>query len=42
VQAKAGADLKRDITAGSGKMKAEAVTDAQATGLVASIRTPKQ
>jgi mono/diheme cytochrome c family protein len=42
VQAKADADLKKDITAGNGKMKAQAVTDAQATDLVAYIRTLKQ
>jgi mono/diheme cytochrome c family protein len=42
VQAKSDADLKKDITAGNGKMKAQAVTDAQAADLVAYIRTLKQ
>jgi mono/diheme cytochrome c family protein len=42
VQAKSDADLKKDITAGVGKMKAQNVTDAQATDLVAYIRTLKQ
>jgi mono/diheme cytochrome c family protein len=41
VQAKSDADLKKDITAGVGKMKAQAVTDAQAADLVAYIRTLK-
>jgi len=42
VQAKSDADLKKDITAGVGKMKAQSVTDAQATDLVAYIRTIKK
>ncbi|HUE04249.1 MAG TPA: cytochrome c [Bryobacteraceae bacterium] len=42
VQAKSDADLKKDITTGVGKMKAQSVTDAQATDLVAYIRTLKQ
>lgn len=42
VQAKSDADLKKDITAGTGKMKAQAVTDAQAADLVAYIRTLKK
>ena len=42
VQAKADADLKKDITAGVGKMKAQTVTDAQAADLVAYIRTLKK
>jgi mono/diheme cytochrome c family protein len=42
VQAKADADLKKDFTAGNGKMKPVAVTDAQAADLVAYIRTLKQ
>jgi mono/diheme cytochrome c family protein len=42
VQAKSDADLKKDITAGVGKMKPQTVTDAQAADLVAYIRTLKQ
>jgi mono/diheme cytochrome c family protein len=42
VQANSDADLKKDITGGVGKMKAQNVTDAQATDLVAYIRTLKQ
>lgn len=42
VQAKSDADLKKDITTGTGKMKPQAVTDAQAADLVAYIRTLKQ
>jgi mono/diheme cytochrome c family protein len=42
VQAKADADLKKDITAGNGKMKPVAVTDAQSADLVAYIRTLKK
>jgi len=42
VQAKADGDLKKDITAGNGKMKAVAVTDAQAADVVAYIRTLKK
>jgi mono/diheme cytochrome c family protein len=42
VQAKADADLKKDIIAGNGKMKPVAVTDAQAADLVAYIRTLKK
>jgi len=42
VQAKADADLKKDITAGNGKMKPVAVSDAQAGDLVAYIRTMKK
>lgn len=42
VQAKSDADLKKDITAGTGKMKAQTVTDAQAADLVAYIRTLKK
>ena len=42
VQAKSDADLKKDITGGVGKMKAQAVTDAQADDLVAFIRTLKK
>jgi mono/diheme cytochrome c family protein len=42
VQAKPDAELKKDITAGNGKMKAVAVTDAQAADVVAYIRTLKK
>lgn len=42
VQAKSDADLKKDITAGNGKMKAQSVTPAQADDLVAYIRTLKK
>ena len=42
VQAKSDADLKKDITAGVGKMKAQTVTPAQADDLVAFIRTFKK
>ncbi len=42
VQAKSDADLKKDITTGVGKMKAQSVTDAQAADLVAYIRTLKK
>ncbi|HLY15693.1 MAG TPA: cytochrome c [Bryobacteraceae bacterium] len=42
VQAKSDADLKKDITAGVGKMKAQTVTDAQAADLAAYIRTLKK
>jgi mono/diheme cytochrome c family protein len=42
VQAKPDADLKKDITAGNGKMKPVALTDAQAADVVAYIRTLKQ
>jgi mono/diheme cytochrome c family protein len=42
VQAKADADLKKDIMTGTGKMKAQTVTDAQAADLVAYIRTLKK
>src|ERR1035438_8423335 len=41
VQAKSDADLKKDFTAGNGKMKPVAVTDPQAADLVAYIRTLK-
>lgn len=42
VQAKSDADLKKDITAGTGKMKPQTVTDPQAADLVAYIRTLKK
>jgi cytochrome c6 len=43
VQAKSDADLKKDITTGVGKMmKPQTVTDAQASDLVAYIRTLKK
>jgi mono/diheme cytochrome c family protein len=42
VQAKPDADLKKDITAGNGKMKPVALTDAQAADVVAYVRTLKQ
>ncbi len=42
VQAKSDADLKKDITTGTGKMKAQTVTPAQADDLVAYIRTLKK
>jgi mono/diheme cytochrome c family protein len=42
VQAKSDADLKKDITAGNGKMKPVAVADPQAADLVAYIRTLKK
>lgn len=42
VQAKSDAELKKDITSGNGKMKAQAVTEAQAADLVAYIRTLKK
>ncbi len=42
VQAKEDAELKKDITAGNGKMKAVAVSEAQAADLVAYIRTLKK
>jgi mono/diheme cytochrome c family protein len=42
VQAKSDAELKKDITAGTGKMKAQTVTDEQAADLVAYIRTLKK
>ncbi|HUO32890.1 MAG TPA: cytochrome c [Bryobacteraceae bacterium] len=42
VQAKSDADLKKDITAGVGKMKPQSVTAAQAADLVAYIRTLKK
>jgi len=42
VQAKSDAVLKKDITAGNGKMKAVAVTEEQAADLVAYIRTLKK
>ncbi len=42
VQAKTDAQLKKDITAGVGKMKAQNVTDEQATDLVAYIRSLKK
>ena len=42
VQAKSDADLKKDITAGAGKMKPQAVTPEQAGDLVAYIRTLKK
>jgi mono/diheme cytochrome c family protein len=42
VQAKSDADLKKDITAGNGKMKPVAVTDPQAADLVAYLRTLKK
>jgi mono/diheme cytochrome c family protein len=42
VQAKSDDELKKDITAGNGKMKAVAVSDAQAADLVAYIRTLKK
>jgi mono/diheme cytochrome c family protein len=42
VQAKSDADLKKDITTGTGKMKAQAVTGTQAADLVAYIRTLKK
>jgi mono/diheme cytochrome c family protein len=42
VQAKSDADLKKDIIAGNGKMKAVAISEAQATDVVAFIRTLKK
>jgi mono/diheme cytochrome c family protein len=42
VQAKSDADLKKDITTGTGKMKPQTVTAAQADDLVAYIRTLKK
>lgn len=42
VQAKSDDELKKDITAGNGKMKAIVVTDPQAADLVAYIRTLKK
>jgi len=42
VQAKSDAELKKDITTGVGKMKAQSVTEAQAADLVAYIRTLKK
>ena len=42
VQAKPDAELKKAITAGTGKMKAVPVTDAQAADLVSYIRTLKK
>jgi len=42
VQAKSDADLQKDITGGTGKMKPQQVTDAQAADLVAFIRTLKK
>ncbi|HVN06073.1 MAG TPA: cytochrome c [Bryobacteraceae bacterium] len=42
VQAKSDAELKKDITGGVGKMKAQSVTEAQAADLVAYIRTLKK
>lgn len=42
VQAKPDAELKKDITAGNGKMKPQTVTEAQAADLVAFIRTLKK
>jgi mono/diheme cytochrome c family protein len=42
VQAKSDADLKKDILSGTGKMKAQNVTPAQADDLVAYIRTLKK
>jgi len=42
VQAKSDDELKKDITTGVGKMKPQSVTDAQASDLVAYIRTLKQ
>ena len=42
VQAKSDDELKKNITAGVGKMKAQTVTDAQAADLVAYLRTMKK
>lgn len=42
VQAKSDAELKKDITTGTGKMKPQSVTDAQAADLVAYIHTLKK
>jgi len=41
VQAKSDADLKKDSTAGTGKMKPVKLTDAEATDVVAFLRTLK-
>jgi cytochrome c6 len=42
VQAKSDDDLKKDITAGNGKMKPQSVSAKQADDLVAFLRTLKQ
>jgi len=42
VQAKSDAELKKDITAGNGKMKAIALSEAQSADVVAFIRTLKK
>jgi len=42
VQAKSDAELKKDITTGTGKMKPQSVTGPQADDLVAFIRTLKK
>jgi mono/diheme cytochrome c family protein len=42
VQAKSDADLKKDITQGNGKMKAQTVTAKQADDVVAYLRTLKK
>ena len=41
VQAKSDADLKKDSTAGTGKMKPVKLTDAEASDVVAFLRTLK-
>jgi len=41
VQAKSDADLKKDTTAGTGKMKPVKLTDAEASDVVAFLRTLK-
>lgn len=41
VQAKSDADLKKDSTSGTGKMKPVKLTDAQSSDVVAFIRTLK-
>lgn len=41
VQGKSDADLKKDSTAGTGKMKPVKLTDAQASDVVAFVRTLK-
>lgn len=41
VQAKSDADLKKDTTAGTGKMKPVKLTDAEASDVVAYLRTLK-
>ena len=42
VQAKSDAELKEDITAGNGKMKPKTLSAAQATDVVAFLRTLKK